>query len=210
MSRAFRSATPFLLLVLSFTSTPLGASDDLRPGDVVAICGDSITEQSLYSAAIEAYLLACQSTSDVRTHQFGLSGETSWEFLNRIESDVLPFRPTVATMCYGMNDGGYGPADPERETAYRRATTEIVQRLKRSGVRLVVVGSPGAVDSDSFDKNGPIWTNAEEYNRRTLRRLAQMRAPRPPIRGVPIVGIFGGGDAATDAPSHFPRDCRRS
>ena len=174
MSRAFRSATPCLLLVLSFAPTSLCASDNLRPGDVVAICGDSITEQGLYSASIETYLLACQPVSDVRTHQFGLIGETSWEFLNRIESDVLPFRPTVATMCYGMNDGGYGPADPERETAYRRATAEIVQRLKRSGVRLIVVGSPGAVDSDSFDKSGPIWTNAEEYNRRTLRRLAQI------------------------------------
>ena len=112
MTRAFRSATRFLLFVLSFGAISLCASDDLRPGDVVAICGDSITEQGLYSAFIETYLLACQPVSDVRTHQFGLSGETSWEFLNRIESDVLPFRPTVATTCYGMNDGGYGPARP--------------------------------------------------------------------------------------------------
>ena len=91
MTRAFRSAAPFLLLVLSVAPTSLCASDDLRPGDVVAICGDSITEQGLYSASIEAYLLACQPVSDVRTHPFGLSGETSWEFLNRIESDILPF-----------------------------------------------------------------------------------------------------------------------
>ena len=191
MTRAVRSAIPFLLLVLSFASTSLCASDDLRPGDVVAVCGDSITEQGLYSAAIEAYLLACQPARDVRTHQFGLSGETSWEFLNRIESDVLPFQPTVATICYGMNDGGYGPADPQRETAYRHATTEIVQRLKRSGVRLVVVGSPGAVDSDSFDKNAPIWTNAEEYNRRTLRRLAQIAREVAAQEGVRYADVHG-------------------
>jgi lysophospholipase L1-like esterase len=191
MTRAFRSATPFLLLVLSFASTSLCASDALRPGDVIAICGDSITEQGLYSTAIEAYLLACQPVGDVRTHQFGLSGETSWEFLNRIESDVLPFRPTVATTCYGMNDGGYGPADPEREAVYRRATTEVVQRLKRSGVRLIVVGSPGAVDSDSFDKNGAIWTNAEEYNRRTLRRLAQIAREVAAQEGVRYADVHG-------------------
>jgi lysophospholipase L1-like esterase len=174
MTQALRSASRFFLLVLPFGAVSLFASDDLHPGDVVAICGDSITEQGLYSAMIEAYLLACQPVSAIRTHQFGLSGETSWEFLHRIDSDVLPFRPTVATTCYGMNDGAYGPVDPERETAYRRATTEIVQRLKRAGVRLIVVGSPGAVDSDAFDKNVPIWTNAEEYNRRTLRGLAQI------------------------------------
>ena len=38
---------------------------------------------------------------------------------------------------------------------YRRATTEIVQRLKRAGVRLIVVGSPGVVDSDAFDQERP-------------------------------------------------------
>ena len=193
MTRAFRSATRFYLVVLSFGAISLFASDDLRPGDVVAICGDSITEQGLYSAFIEAYLLACQPVSGVRTHQFGLSGETSWEFLTRIDSDVLPFRPTVATTCYGMNDGGYGPFDPEREMGYRRATTEIVQRLKRAGVRLIIVGSPGVVDSDAFDQNGPIWTNAEEYNRQTLRRLAQIArevAAQEGVRYADVHGVF--------------------
>ena len=194
MTRRLWSAARFYVFVLSFGAISLFASDDLRPGDVVAICGDSITEQSLYSAFIEAYLLACQPVSGVRTHQFGLSGETSWEFLTRIESDVLPFRPTVATTCYGMNDGGYGPLDPQRQTAYRRATTEIVQRLKRSGVRLIVVGSPGAVDSDSFDKNAPIWTSAEEYNQRTLRGLAEIArevAAREGVRYADVHRNFG-------------------
>ena len=81
-----------------------------------------------------------------------------------------------------MNDGGYGPPDPQRQAAYRGATTEIVQRLKGGGVRLIVVGSPGAVDSDSFDKNGPVWTNAEEYNQRTLRDLAEITREVAAIR----------------------------
>ena len=174
MTRAFWSAARLLLLVFSSGPLSLRAGDGLQPGDVVAICGDSITEQSLYSAFIEAYLLACQPVSDVRTHQFGLSGETSWEFVSRIESDVLRFHPTVATTCYGMNDGGYAAVDPQRQALYRRATTQIVQMLKRGGVRLIVVGSPGAVDSDWFDKSGPTWTDAVEYNQRTLRGLAEI------------------------------------
>ena len=90
-----------------------------------------------------------------------------------------------------MNDGGYGPADPERETAYRHATTEIVQRLKRGGVRLIVVGSPGGVDSDSFDRSGLFWTNAEEYNRRTLRRLAQIAREVAAQEGVRYADVHG-------------------
>src|SRR5262245_2649744 len=191
MTRRFWSTARFLFFVLTSAQVPLSAADDLRPGDVVAICGDSITEQSLYSAFIEAYLLACQPVSGVRTHQFGLTGETSWEFLNRIESDVLPFRPTVATTSYGMNDGGYGPPDPQRQAAYRAATIEIVQRLKRSGVRLIVVGSPGAVDSDSFDKHGPVWTTAKEYNERTLRGLAEISREVAAQEGVRFADVHG-------------------
>ncbi|HEY5953220.1 MAG TPA: SGNH/GDSL hydrolase family protein, partial [Terrimicrobiaceae bacterium] len=161
------------LIGLSSGQLPLRASG-LQPGDVVAICGDSITEQGLYSSFVETYLLACQPAKDIRTHQFGLSSETSWEFLNRVEADVLRFRPTVATTLYGMNDGGYGRIDPEREAAYRRATTEIVEKFKSGGVRFIVVGSPGAVDTDSFDAGGTNVVGAEEYNTRTLRGLARI------------------------------------
>jgi hypothetical protein len=70
-----------------------------------------------------------------------------------------------------MNDGGYAPVNPRGQVGYRRAMTEIVQRLKSGGVRLIVVGSPGAVDSDSFGE-GLSGVGAEEYNTRTLRGLA--------------------------------------
>ena len=152
----------------------LPAADGLRPGDVVAICGDSITRQGLYSTFIETYLLACQQVKDVHAHQFGLNSERSWDFLTRIDSEVLPFKPTVATLCYGMNDGGYSSVDPRREASYRRATTEIVRKLKEAGVRLIVVGSPGAVDSSTFDKNFLTRMSAQEYNTETLAGLAKI------------------------------------
>lgn len=182
-------ASPFLFFGLSSGACSLRASGGLQPDDVVAICGDSITEQSLYAAFIEAYLLACQPIRDIRTHQFGLSGETSWEFIGRIESDVLRLRPTVATTCYGMNDGGYAPLDPQRQAAYRRATAEIVQKLKSGGVRLVVVGSPGAVDSDAFDGSG--WVTAEEYNTGTLRGLARIAREVAAEQGAKYADVHG-------------------
>jgi hypothetical protein len=56
------------MVVLSADRTLLRADGGLRAGDLVAICGDSITEQRLYSAFVETYLLACQPVKDVRTH----------------------------------------------------------------------------------------------------------------------------------------------
>ncbi len=128
----------------------------------------------MYSAFIETYLLACQPIKAIHTHQFGVNSERSWDFLSRIDSEVLPFHPTVATLFYGMNDGGYGPVDPDRQAKYGEATKETVRRLRRGGVRFIVVGSPGAVDSDTFDNNFIADISAREYNEETLAGLGEI------------------------------------
>ncbi|MCB1064219.1 MAG: hypothetical protein KDN20_15020 [Verrucomicrobiae bacterium] len=43
----------------------------IEKGDRIAIVGDSITEQKLYSNFIETYLLACTPQWDVQVFQFG-------------------------------------------------------------------------------------------------------------------------------------------
>ena len=53
----------------------------LKPGDRIAIVGDSITQQRKYSRFIETYLLACEPRLDVRVFQLGWSGETAQRFV---------------------------------------------------------------------------------------------------------------------------------
>lgn len=144
------------------------ADSILKENDVVAICGDSITEQKQYSAFIECYLRMCQPTK-VDVMQFGWSGETSWGFVKRMDQDVLIFKPTLATLCYGMNDGGYKATDPNLINQYRTAMTDIVDRFQKSGAR-VIVGTPGAVDTNAYKRpNG----GAEVYNP-TLKDFGQV------------------------------------
>lgn len=131
------------------------AADGLQPGDLVAICGDSITEQKLYSLFIEEYLLMCQPASDLQTVQFGWGGETASGFMGRQKNDCLVFKPTVATTCYGMNDGGYTATQPDRLNNYKNSTLSIVKNFKEAGVRFIVVGAPGVVDVDTYKKNDP-------------------------------------------------------
>ncbi|MDB5328588.1 MAG: GDSL-like Lipase/Acylhydrolase [Phycisphaerales bacterium] len=122
----------------------------LNDGERVAVLGDSITEQKNYSVIIENYLLACQPAAGIQTAQFGWGGETTWGLAPRMAQDVLWFKPTVATINYGMNDGGYGKVDAKRLADYREKTKDIIQQLKASGTRLIIVGGPGAVDTDAF------------------------------------------------------------
>src|SRR5881398_1845860 len=47
----------------------------LREGDRLAICGDSITEQKMYSRIIEDYLTVCVPDLKTTVRQYGWSGE---------------------------------------------------------------------------------------------------------------------------------------
>ena len=95
------------------------AKELVEPGDMIAVIGDSITEQKQYSVFIEDYLLMCQPAEKLQVAQFGWGGETAAGFEKRMKNDTLRFKPTLITTCFGMNDGGYGPLTKERADLYR-------------------------------------------------------------------------------------------
>jgi lysophospholipase L1-like esterase len=114
----------------------------LQKGDRLAICGDSITEQKMYSRIIETYLTVCVPQLEITVRQYGWSGEKTDGFLNRMEQDCLRFKPTIATLCYGMNDSRYRPFDVTNGMWYEDHYRAIVRKFKEAGAR-VVLGSPG-------------------------------------------------------------------
>ncbi len=116
----------------------------LRAGDRLAICGDSITEQKMYSCIMETYITVALPELGVSTRQFGWSGEQASGFLARMTNDVLRFKPTVATTCYGMNDHQYRPYEDGIGLAYASNMTDIVLAFKTAGTD-VIVGSPGCM-----------------------------------------------------------------
>jgi len=118
----------------------------LKKGDRLAICGDSITEQKQYSVLIETYLTACLPELEITCRQFGWSGEQISGFLPRMDNDVLRFKPTVATTCYGMNDFRYIPFDEGVAKEYRDNTRLMAEKFKAAGAR-PVIGSSGIIDS---------------------------------------------------------------
>ena len=137
-------ARAFLGLLL--TSATLSADPVLKPNDVVAICGDSITQRQVYSAYIEDYLLMCQPVPGIRTVQFGSNGAGAYVLGQRTPQDLAFFHPTVATMMYGMNDGQYKPLNDDRAEGFRKGMLSSLDAMKKIGVRTIVVGSPSCVD----------------------------------------------------------------
>ncbi|MGB7343954.1 MAG: SGNH/GDSL hydrolase family protein [Pirellulaceae bacterium] len=114
----------------------------VRKGDALAVIGDSITEQKMYSRIMETYFTVCVPELEVTVRQYGWSGEKADGFLRRMDQDCLTFNPTLATLCYGMNDARYRPYDATNGRWYRDHYTAVVRKLKDADCR-VVVGSPG-------------------------------------------------------------------
>ncbi len=150
---------PLFSILLAAVS--LRAESLLPPDARVAVIGDSITEQKIYSKYIETYLLACTGRSDIQVFQFGWSGERAGGFAARLENDLATFNPNVATTCYGMNDASYRPYAPEVGTEYEKNMRLVIDGLKKVGVKVMAIGSPGGVDPDYFKKPS---VTGQDYN----------------------------------------------
>ena len=149
---------------------PQPAGLALKKGDCLAIAGDSITEQKMYSRVMETYLTVCVPELEITARQYGWGGEQAPGFLARMTNDCLRFKPTIATTCYGMNDHGYRPYEAGIGDRYRKASTGIVQSFKANGVR-VIQGAPGCVgvrNSAGWDAAG---VEAKNLNLAELRNI---------------------------------------
>src|SRR5437879_7690044 len=71
----------------------------LKKGDRLAICGDSITEQKMYSRIMETYLTVCVPELEITVRQYGWSGERAPGHLARMTTGCLRVKPTLAQTC---------------------------------------------------------------------------------------------------------------
>ena len=106
-----------------------------------------------------------------------------------MRTEVLPFNPTVATTCYGMNDGAYSAIDPARQEAYRKNTEAIIKTFRDGGVRFIVIGSPGLVDTYTFDRIPGRNYSATNYNN-TLADLARIAREVAAEQGVTYADVY--------------------
>lgn len=176
--------TGLAVFVLSISAF---AADLLLKKDArVAVVGDSITEQKLYSLYIELYLTACQPQLNARVCQFGWGGEQAEGFARRMDNDLMPFEPTLVTTCYGMNDGWYRPFEARTGEHYEQYMRQIVSKLKEKGVT-VIVGGPGVADTYWFHRGQPFTGTA--YNQ-TLGELDKIARKVADENGMPHADVY--------------------
>lgn len=147
----------------------------LKEGDIVALCGDSITSDGFYPYFIEIYQLVCSPAPKVTLKNFGQWGKTANDFPPLMDSSVIPLKPAAATICYGMNNSRSSKVMSE-ESAKNWGTGEIstvIKKFKSAGIRDIFLGSPGCVDSEFFtlSQSAPSDPKAVEATNKNLSLL---------------------------------------
>lgn len=164
---------------------PLKAPPPMRHylvvGDRLAICGDSITEQRMYSRIMETYLTVCAPELKISVRQYGWSGEKAPGFLARMTNDCLRFKPTIATTCYGMNDHEYRAYEDRIGAVYQSNSIAIDEAFKKHGAR-VVEGSAGCIGKKPFWVGDPKATVEDmDLNLCQLRNIGLQVAKREKV-----------------------------
>jgi hypothetical protein len=192
---------PFLLLGSLLLGFNASADPLVQPNDHIAFCGDNGTETG-YPALIEKYLIACQPSlaAGLDMRQFGWSANSPDVFLTKLDKDLLPYKPTVATILYTNVDDNANPTDSAALDARRAGETKLIDALKQNGVRVIVLGSPPCVDSTLYHHDAAQATAANA-------KLAQFAAVDKDVaakEGIPYAEVFGAtSDAMAKAKAKF-------
>jgi lysophospholipase L1-like esterase len=167
------------------------AADQVQKGDVVAICGDTLPNPKGYSAMIEMYLLVCQQNGPIRTAQFCLNNDPLRYLMARGVKPVLEMHPTVVTLSYGMEDGYFLPLKVLQPSGHFPKFSDnlksLIHELKANGVRMIVVGSPGAVKTENFVPR--YQNNIVDYNA-TLAVFRDVARQAAKDEGCPFADVY--------------------
>lgn len=185
--KLFPCAVAFLTALFLLSSTSIAGDLQVKKGDRIAIIGDSITEQKQYSKFMEAYLIACVPELDLKVMQYGWGGETAPGFTHRMAHDIMAWKPTLATTCYGMNDGAYRPYEDWIGKRYTEGMTNIIEFMKKNNIRMIV-GSPGVVDTDTWNRGNP---DADKFYNDNLTKLANIAKDLAAKNGFPYSDVNG-------------------
>jgi|JI8StandDraft_1071087.scaffolds.fasta_scaffold06331_4 lysophospholipase L1-like esterase len=123
----------------------------LKDGDRVIFIGDSITHQCLYTQYVEDYFFTRYPNVNIKFRNAGISGDRAQDALDRFDDDIAPFKPTVATVLLGMNDGSYRDFDPVIFKTYADGMTKLCDRLDALKCRVILM-SPTMFDHQAFEQ----------------------------------------------------------
>lgn len=153
-ARGFADAPLSPPLPTKVRSETLSLVEGLLAHQRVLVLGDSITQDGRYVTFLEYYLHRFAPGAKCDLISIGLSSETMSGLtepkhpaprpciLDRLDRALQAVKPQVVLACYGMNDGIYHPSSPARLAAFNTGLAQLIEKVRASGARLVLITPP--------------------------------------------------------------------
>lgn len=145
-----------------------------KSGDRVAFVGNSITHGGHYHSYVWLYYITHFPLMRITCFNEGVGGDAVQNMYYRFEGDVLPKKPNVIALTWGMNDTGYFDWYNEKgkqnivrnlDTSYKYFGL-IEQQLKSMpGVRKIFIGGSPYDFTSKFTKNNLFPGKAEAFGK---------------------------------------------
>lgn len=238
MKSTFTRLGLVLIAAATLAANALAGDYLIKDGDRVVFLGDSITEQRLYTTYIEAYTLTRFPQWKLSFRNVGWGGDTAWlrqrthtdektlfaaegDRLQKIiddcvgrglDRDVLPLKPTVVTVKFGMNDHAYQTFRPDIFRAYVCGQEKIGKTLQAAGAKVAFL-TPQPIEEKRPDPDKDVRNQSlrkfsdglKEVAARVNARFVDQFAPYMDIllRERPTFGdgLVGRGDAVHPGPA---------
>lgn len=172
-----------MLLLAVILTIPVSAGQFIRPNDRVVFLGDSITAQRLYTKYVEEYFTTAHPDMKVTFVNAGLGGDRSSAALNRVQKDVVEQKPTVVTICFGMNDAAYRPTvDMKGLETFKDGLSKLISTIRSQTNARVVLLTTTCVDDKGHDR-------LKGYNI-TLTRFVAETKKIAAKEGVPVIDLY--------------------
>ena len=218
--KVMKKFLPFLF-ALMLSLVPVSAQSVIpafRPGEVVALVGDSITHGGHYHSYIWLYYMTRFPGMPVTLINCGVGGDEARSILDRWDWDVARRGPTYVTLTFGMNDTGYwdtyGPGKPDSLSNAKVAASldkfaGVLDKIEAlpSDTRIVMIGGSPYDETSRFNNGVLPGKNA------AIRKIIAAQEKAAAERGwgfvdfnAPMLEIASAVQAADTAYSFCPQD----
>jgi lysophospholipase L1-like esterase len=143
-----------IMLLAGLLGAQVGSAAEFffKNGDTVCVIGDSITEHAHYVNIMEMWTLTRFPGWDIRFRNVGKGSDTAPGGAARFQECVVPVKPTVLTVDFGMNDAKYRAFDENIFAVYTNGLQSIADQAKKENIRVAWI-TPQPVERDLKDKS---------------------------------------------------------
>ena len=101
-------------------------------------CGflDTFDHDRSYPVNVRKILMTLYPHAQINIINAGISGDRAEKGLARVDRDLIPYRPDVTVVCFGLNDSTKGEGYID---TYRESLRTIVRKLKAAGSEVIIM-----------------------------------------------------------------------